>query len=195
MQPTPVLLSGKSHGRRSLVGYSPWGSKELDTTEQLYLLGPKWPWAVFHKGQTVGSGPIPGNPHPFPKTAGILLLLISLCNYPPLSILTAGYPAASWASLAFRDGPHSWVLPEEPFFPSTMAHSWIPSCTKPRTYTWWLSIPGTQMWPSSCPHTSPPATVTGIWWTAMTHQAVHLWQVYFSVCVLYLHKQVGFFFN
>ena len=33
MQPTPVLLSGKSHGRRSLVGYSPWGSKELDTTE------------------------------------------------------------------------------------------------------------------------------------------------------------------
>ena len=33
--PTPVLLPGKSHGRRSLVGYSPWGLKELDTTEQL----------------------------------------------------------------------------------------------------------------------------------------------------------------
>ena len=30
-----VLLPGKSHGRRSLVGYSPWGRKELDTTEQL----------------------------------------------------------------------------------------------------------------------------------------------------------------
>ena len=30
---TPVLLPGKSHGRRSLVGYSPWGRKELDTTE------------------------------------------------------------------------------------------------------------------------------------------------------------------
>ena len=27
------ILPGKSHGRRSLVGYSPWGRKELDTTE------------------------------------------------------------------------------------------------------------------------------------------------------------------
>ena len=31
--PTPVLLPGKSHGWRSLMGYSPWGCKELDTTE------------------------------------------------------------------------------------------------------------------------------------------------------------------
>ena len=31
--PTPVFLPGKSHGRRSLLGYSPWGRKELDTTE------------------------------------------------------------------------------------------------------------------------------------------------------------------
>ena len=31
--PTPVLLPGKSHGQRSLVGYSPWGHKESDTTE------------------------------------------------------------------------------------------------------------------------------------------------------------------
>ena len=30
---TPVFLPGKSHGRRGLVGYSPWGLKELDTTE------------------------------------------------------------------------------------------------------------------------------------------------------------------
>ena len=30
-QPTPVLLPGKSHGWRSLVGYSPWGHKESDT--------------------------------------------------------------------------------------------------------------------------------------------------------------------
>ena len=32
--PTPVLLPGKSHGWRSLVGCSPWGRKESDTTEQ-----------------------------------------------------------------------------------------------------------------------------------------------------------------
>ena len=32
-QPTPVFLPGESHGQRSLVGYSPWGCKESDTTE------------------------------------------------------------------------------------------------------------------------------------------------------------------
>ena len=36
--PTPVLLPGKSHGWRSLVGYSQWGHKESDTTE----------WCHFH---------------------------------------------------------------------------------------------------------------------------------------------------
>ena len=33
--PTPVLLPGKSHGRRSLVGCSPWDCEESDTTERL----------------------------------------------------------------------------------------------------------------------------------------------------------------
>ena len=33
--PSPVLLPGKSHGRRRLVGYSPWGCEESDTTERL----------------------------------------------------------------------------------------------------------------------------------------------------------------
>ena len=36
-QPTPVLLPGKFHGRRSLVGCSPWGRKESDMTEQLHF--------------------------------------------------------------------------------------------------------------------------------------------------------------
>ena len=35
--PTPVLLPGKSHGWRSLVGCSPWGRKESDTTEQFHF--------------------------------------------------------------------------------------------------------------------------------------------------------------
>ena len=35
--PTPVLLPGEFHGQRNLVGYSPWGHKELETTEQLTL--------------------------------------------------------------------------------------------------------------------------------------------------------------
>ena len=29
---TPVFLPGKSHEQRNLIGYSPWGLKELDTT-------------------------------------------------------------------------------------------------------------------------------------------------------------------
>ena len=41
-QPTPVFLPGEYRGQRSLgdrrLGYSPWGHKELDTTEQLSLL-------------------------------------------------------------------------------------------------------------------------------------------------------------
>ena len=32
-QPTPVFLPGEFHGQRSLVGYSPWGRTESDTTE------------------------------------------------------------------------------------------------------------------------------------------------------------------
>ena len=35
-QLTPVFLPGKSHGQSSLVGYSPWGRKELDTTEHTH---------------------------------------------------------------------------------------------------------------------------------------------------------------
>ena len=41
MQPTPVFLPGESHGQRSLEGYSPWGHKESDMTEQLTLFQPQ----------------------------------------------------------------------------------------------------------------------------------------------------------
>ena len=37
-QPTLVSLPGKSHGSRSVVGYSSWGCKELDMTELLSTL-------------------------------------------------------------------------------------------------------------------------------------------------------------
>ena len=36
-QPTPVLLPGKSHGQRNLVGCSPWGCEESDMTEWLHI--------------------------------------------------------------------------------------------------------------------------------------------------------------
>ena len=47
---TPVLLPGKSHGRRSLVGCSPWGHKESDMTEQLHFH-----FSLSHFGQGNGN--------------------------------------------------------------------------------------------------------------------------------------------
>ena len=62
-QLTPVLLPGKFHGWRSLVGYSPWGRKESDTTEWLHFLSfysffwrRKWqPTPVFLPGESHGQ--------------------------------------------------------------------------------------------------------------------------------------------
>ena len=39
-QPTPVFLSGKTHELRILVGYSPWGCEESDTTEHAHYSSP-----------------------------------------------------------------------------------------------------------------------------------------------------------
>ena len=41
-QPTPVLLPGQSHGRRSLVGCNSWGCYESDTTEWLHFHFSLW---------------------------------------------------------------------------------------------------------------------------------------------------------
>ena len=51
-EPTPVFMPGKSHGVRSLVGYSPWGRKESDMTEpfpftSLFCIRPSF-WPVYH---------------------------------------------------------------------------------------------------------------------------------------------------
>ena len=64
--PTPVLLPGKSHGWRSLVGCSPWGLEEWDTTERLQFhfslftlmhWRRKWqPTPVFLPGESQGRG-------------------------------------------------------------------------------------------------------------------------------------------
>ena len=41
-QPTPVFLPGEAHGQRNLEGYSPWGRKELDTTEATHPTCTRW---------------------------------------------------------------------------------------------------------------------------------------------------------
>ena len=41
--PLSVFWPGKSHGPRSLVGYSPWGHKESDMTERLHFISLPFP--------------------------------------------------------------------------------------------------------------------------------------------------------
>ena len=77
-QPTPVLLPGKSHVWRSLVGYSPWGCKELDKIEQLHFhfsldwgfpcgsAGKKSTCNVGDPGSTPGLGITPGEGKSYP---------------------------------------------------------------------------------------------------------------------------------
>ena len=47
-QPTPVFLPGESHGQRNLAGYSPWGHKESDMTEQLSTAHEMSRWVESH---------------------------------------------------------------------------------------------------------------------------------------------------
>ena len=63
-----VLLPGKSHGQRSLVGCSPWGREESDMTERLHFhfftfmhWRRKWqPTPVFLPGESQGQGSLVG---------------------------------------------------------------------------------------------------------------------------------------
>ena len=70
-QPTPVLLPGKSHGWTSLVGYSPWGCKESDTTERLHFhfldeLHPTLPFTPQPVSYPIPDPRSPAISHPIP---------------------------------------------------------------------------------------------------------------------------------
>ena len=82
-QPTPVPFSGKSHGRRSLVCYSPWGRKESDMTERLHF-----PTFLF--------------PHYRREGTGIAIHLLSQAVYPAVrsAHLEAGVPFPNVHSVA-----------------------------------------------------------------------------------------------
>ena len=71
-QPTPVFLPGESHRQRSLVGCSPWGHRESDTTEQLNAhththTHTGW-WASFFPGQKRREPP----PRPCSAIQGVM---------------------------------------------------------------------------------------------------------------------------
>ena len=70
-QPTPVLLSGESHGKRSLADYSPQGGKELDMTESpldckeiqpVHSEGDQ-PWDFFGRNDAKAETPVLWPPH------------------------------------------------------------------------------------------------------------------------------------
>ena len=69
--PSLVLLPGESHGQRSLVGYSPWGRKESDTTERLSRHAHPWRTEVLLPPQlSAGSfqGPLVSLPRGLPSS-------------------------------------------------------------------------------------------------------------------------------
>ena len=78
MATTPALLPGKSHGWRSMVGCSPWGRKELDTTERLHFHfhrvtgGEESAAAAREPGPTLlHPKPAPGCPPPLRQAVGV----------------------------------------------------------------------------------------------------------------------------
>ena len=47
-QPIPLFLFGKFHGQRNLVGYSPWGHKELVFSQKFFFSFPRSSWDSYH---------------------------------------------------------------------------------------------------------------------------------------------------
>ena len=99
-QPTPVFWPGEPRGRRSLEGYSPWGHKELDTTERLHVHLPLWGGAVC----LLVASPCLRHRHVEPGTrvcASVLQVRhpvwSCLCpQHAPRSLLRAGHSACVW---------------------------------------------------------------------------------------------------
>ena len=88
---TPILLPGKSHGRRSLVGCSPWGGKESDTTERLITHA----HSIQQPGTNLVTSPPAANPPvaPYcPWAGGQILPHCVLRPCPPLHPCFASTP-------------------------------------------------------------------------------------------------------
>ena len=100
-QPTPVLLPGKSHGWRSLVGCSPWGRKESDRTERLH----------FHFSLGLLEGLFTYKKGCFPKDVRGLHKATNVPNF-PLSIIHS----VQFSSLPSDKNSFSWRHPENVYF-------------------------------------------------------------------------------
>ena len=95
--PTPVLLLGKSHGRRSVVGYGPWGRKESDTTEQLHFhYSLMETTASSHLSCTFQSSKVVATPAPAPE----LPPLAAVPVWVDLALRVSGHPVSLCLCLA-----------------------------------------------------------------------------------------------
>ena len=103
-QPTPVLSPGKFHGWRRLVGYSPWGCKELDITEQLHSL--------YHQGSSWLSCHKQASPTLF--LCGLLSVFCSFSCQVSLGDISQGSSYLSvWVRGTMKEGPAAEPLPSE----------------------------------------------------------------------------------
>ena len=111
-QSTPVLLPGKSHGQRSLVGYSPWGREESDTTDRLhvhvhvYALHDQWeasslPWCPCISTPSISQ----------PRE--LRVFLVYSCSL-PISIKVNGSCCLAPENLMFSDASSHLLVSETP---------------------------------------------------------------------------------
>ena len=101
--PTPVLLPRKSHGWRSVVGYSPWGCKELDTTERIHSLSSL---GISNFLEEISS-----------LSHSIVFLFFALSLRKAFLSLLFSLPLASLLSQLFVRPPQTATLPFLHFFP------------------------------------------------------------------------------
>ena len=97
-QSTPALLPGKPHGRRSLIGYSPWGHKESDTTERLHFHFP-FNFRAVSSEMTL--------------TVSSLQKLCSPClafSWTPQEVYQPHFPVPPWSFLLPTTPPHPQSL-------------------------------------------------------------------------------------
>ena len=103
-QLTPAFLPGESHGQRSLVGYSPWGGKESDTTEWLSIHTHKettQTHAFLTTRASLTTGPFPQLPleQPLLRTGCVCCLWLlhthSSQGHPPIQLC----PTEAWLEI------------------------------------------------------------------------------------------------
>ena len=111
-QSTPAVLPGKSHGQRSLVGYSPWARKESDMTERLHFH-----FFTFPGGRSV-------------RPSKLLQSCPTLCDPVDCSLpgsLSMGFSRqVYWSGLPFPspgDLPHPRIKPASPVSPALQVDS------------------------------------------------------------------------